>query len=84
MVADHTRLNDELGNAAKKDGFQVPTDLSAKQRAEIQALSKLFSVKALSSTASGCLKRVSMGEFNSQERFTNHKTNGQTRISRML
>jgi putative membrane protein len=41
MVTDHTRLNDELGNAAKKDGVQVPTDLSAKQRAEIQSLSKV-------------------------------------------
>jgi putative membrane protein len=41
MVTDHTRLNDELGNVAKKDGFQVPTDLGAKQRAEIQSLSKL-------------------------------------------
>ena len=41
MVTDHTRLNDELGNVAKKDGFQVPTELGAKQRAEIQSLSKL-------------------------------------------
>ena len=41
MVTDHTRLNDELGNAAKKDGLQVPTALNATQRAEIQALSKL-------------------------------------------
>ena len=41
MVTDHTRLNDELGNAAKKDGVQVPTDLSGKQRAEIQSLSKV-------------------------------------------
>jgi putative membrane protein len=45
---DHTRLNDELRNAAKKDGFQVPTDLSAKQRAEIQTLSK-FSGKEFDS-----------------------------------
>ena len=48
MVTDHTRLNDELGNAAKKDGLQVPTDLSAKQRAEIQSLSK-FSGKEFDS-----------------------------------
>ena len=41
MVTDHTRLNNELGNAAKKDGFQVPADLSTKQREEIQALSKI-------------------------------------------
>jgi putative membrane protein len=41
MVTDHTKLNNELGNAAKKDGFQVPTDLSAKQRSEIESLSKL-------------------------------------------
>jgi len=41
MVTDHTRLNNELGNAAKQDGLQVPTALSAKQRAEIQSLSKI-------------------------------------------
>jgi putative membrane protein len=41
MGTDHTKLNNELGNAAKKDGFQVPTDLSAKQRSEIESLSKL-------------------------------------------
>jgi putative membrane protein len=41
MVTDHTRLNGELGNAAKKDGLQVPTDLGAKQRAEIESLSKI-------------------------------------------
>jgi putative membrane protein len=41
MVTDHTRLNDELGNAAKKDGFQVPAGLSTKQREEVQALSKI-------------------------------------------
>jgi putative membrane protein len=41
MVTDHTRLNDALGNAAKKDGLQVPTALSAEQRAEIQSLSKI-------------------------------------------
>ena len=41
MVTDHTRLNDELGNAAKNDGLQVPTALSAKQRAEIESLSKI-------------------------------------------
>ena len=41
MVADHKRLNDELANAAKKDGLQVPPDLSAKQRAEIESLSKI-------------------------------------------
>jgi putative membrane protein len=41
MVTDHTRLNDELGNAAKKDGLEVPTALTAEQRAEIQSLSKI-------------------------------------------
>jgi len=41
MVTDHTRLNEELGNAAKKDGFEVPSGLTAKQREEIQALSKI-------------------------------------------
>ena len=41
MVTDHTKLNDELGNAAKRDGFQVPTELSAKQRVQIQSLSKV-------------------------------------------
>jgi len=45
MVTDHTKLNDELGNAAKKEGFQVPTDLSAKQRAQIQSLSKVSGKK---------------------------------------
>jgi putative membrane protein len=41
MVTDHTKLNDELGNAAKRDGFQVPTEPSAKQRVQIQSLSKV-------------------------------------------
>jgi putative membrane protein len=41
MVTDHTRLNNELGAAAKKDGLQVPTELSSKQSAEIRSLSKL-------------------------------------------
>lgn len=41
MVTDHTRLNDELGAAAKKDGLQVPTELSSKQSAQVRSLSKL-------------------------------------------
>jgi putative membrane protein len=41
MVTDHTRLNNELGAAAKKDGLQVPTELSSKQSAQIRSLSKL-------------------------------------------
>ena len=41
MVTDHTRLNEELGDAAKKDGFEVPGGLTPKQREEIQALSKV-------------------------------------------
>jgi putative membrane protein len=41
MVTDHTRLNNELGAAAKKDGFEVPTELSSKQSAEVRSFSKL-------------------------------------------
>jgi putative membrane protein len=41
MVTDHTRLNQELGEAAKKDGLTVPSELNAKQKAEFQSLSKL-------------------------------------------
>jgi putative membrane protein len=41
MVADHTKLNNELGAAAKKDGLQVPTELSAKQTAEVRSFSRL-------------------------------------------
>jgi hypothetical protein len=37
MVTDYTRLNDELGNAAKKDGFEVPGALTTKQRAGTRA-----------------------------------------------
>jgi putative membrane protein len=40
MVTDHTKLNDELGKAAKTAGLKVPTQLNAKQQAEFQALSK--------------------------------------------
>jgi putative membrane protein len=41
MVTDHTRLNNELGAAAKKDGLQVPTELNSKQSAEVRSFSKL-------------------------------------------
>jgi putative membrane protein len=41
MVTDHTRLNNELGDTAKKIGLQVPAELDSKQQAEISSLSKL-------------------------------------------
>jgi putative membrane protein len=40
MVKDHTRLNDELGKAAKTAGLQAPTQLNSRQQAEFEALSK--------------------------------------------
>jgi putative membrane protein len=40
MVTDHTRLNDELGKAAKSAGLQVPSNLNSKQQAEFANLSK--------------------------------------------
>jgi putative membrane protein len=41
MVTDHSRLNQELGEAAQKDGLQVPTELTAKQKAEFASISKI-------------------------------------------
>jgi putative membrane protein len=40
MVTDHTGPNNELGKTAQTIGLQVPTDLSSRQQAEFQALSK--------------------------------------------
>ncbi|MBV9673959.1 MAG: DUF4142 domain-containing protein [Verrucomicrobia bacterium] len=41
MVTDHTRLNTELGTAAKASGLKVPTELTPAQKAEYNRLSKL-------------------------------------------
>lgn len=41
MVTDHTRLNQELGTAAKASGLKVPTELTSTQQAEYNRLSKL-------------------------------------------
>jgi putative membrane protein len=41
MVTDHARLNNELGAAAKKDGLQVPAELSPKQSAVVRSFSRL-------------------------------------------
>ena len=41
MVKDHTRLNSELGAAAKSVGLTVPSTISAEQQAEYDKLAKL-------------------------------------------
>ena len=41
MVKDHSRLNNELGLAAKSSGLNVPTDLTPEQKNEYQNLSKV-------------------------------------------
>lgn len=41
MVQDHTRANEELKKAAKKDGVALPTDLNEKDQAAIDEMSKL-------------------------------------------
>jgi putative membrane protein len=40
MVTDHTKLNSELGSAAKAGGLTVPTGLNSQQEAEYQSFSK--------------------------------------------
>jgi putative membrane protein len=45
MVKDHTKLNSELGTAAKSIGLTIPTALSADQLAEYAKLSKLSGPK---------------------------------------
>jgi putative membrane protein len=45
MVKDHSRLNDELGLAAKSRGLTVPTELTPEQKKEYQSLSKLSGKK---------------------------------------
>ncbi|HEY0179445.1 MAG TPA: DUF4142 domain-containing protein [Dokdonella sp.] len=41
MVDDHGKANDELKEAAEKDGITLPSDVSAEQRATAQRLSAL-------------------------------------------
>jgi putative membrane protein len=41
MVADHTKANDELKDLASRKKVAVPSDLDAKQKAQVDRLSKL-------------------------------------------
>ena len=41
MVEDHTKANDELKQAASKEGFTLPTDLDPKDEATYDSLAKL-------------------------------------------
>ncbi len=41
MVDDHTKANDQLKDIASKNSIAVPTELSAKDKAEHERLSKL-------------------------------------------
>ena len=41
MVDDHTKANDELKSLASKNGWNLPTDIGAKNQSEKERLSKL-------------------------------------------
>src|SRR5205085_12485764 len=41
MVNDHTKLNNELKHLASQKGIEVPKEISAKEKATIDKLSKL-------------------------------------------
>jgi putative membrane protein len=41
MVSDHSRANGELKSVAAKKGLQLPADMNAEQKSEIDKLSKL-------------------------------------------
>jgi putative membrane protein len=38
MIADHTRLNNELKGIATKEGFKLPTELDAKNQSDVATL----------------------------------------------
>jgi putative membrane protein len=44
MVEDHTKANDDLKEAARKENVTLPTDIDAKDKAAYDALSKLSGV----------------------------------------
>ena len=41
MIDDHTKANDQLKSVASESGITLPTDVSAKDKAEMDRLSKL-------------------------------------------